>query len=299
MAKTIDWAELPYFLAVARSGSLRSAADQVGGTHATVDRHLRALELAYGVRLFERSTAGLALTPAGEELLPMAENAEAAVISAPRRVQGLDREAAGRVHVSVSPSLVFNVLPPVFARFFDLYPEIDLEITVTNRFQDLARSEADVSIRVAHEVNDDVVGRRVLQYAKGIYASHEYLDKYWAWRGPNGEGLHWIGWGDASDMPNWVRDSPFARAAIRHRVPEGFLVMQLVRQGQGMSYLPCYAEKHCPELVRVPGTEVTLDRSIWLLLHADLRKTTRVRLFVDFMASELRAMKKMFLGEAG
>ncbi len=296
MTKAIDWAELPYFLAVARTGSLRAAADLVGGTHATVDRHLRALEAAYSVRLFERSTTGLSLTPAGESLLPMAEEAELAVIGARRRIEGLDREAAGTVRVTVPPALAYDVLPPIFARFADQHPDIDLDITVTDRFQDLTRSEADVSVRVAFEVTDDVIGRRILQYTSGIYASRDYLARNWETAGHRGEGLHWIGWGDSSPMPDWVRSSPFPNASLRHTVREGYMVMHMIHQGQGMSYLPCFVEKYLPGLVRVPGTEATPDRSIWLLLHADLRKTTRVRLFVDYMAQELKAMRSEFLG---
>jgi DNA-binding transcriptional LysR family regulator len=75
MVRAMDWAELPYFLAVARAGSLRAAAEHVGGTHATVDRHLKSLEASFGVRLFERTRAGLALTTAGEALVPLAEAA--------------------------------------------------------------------------------------------------------------------------------------------------------------------------------------------------------------------------------
>jgi len=297
----MDWAELPYFLAVARSGSLRAASQSVGGSHATIDRHLKALEASYGVRLFERSTTGLGLTLAGEQLLPLAEAAETAVINARRRVQGLDREAAGAVRVTVPPSLAYNVLPPIFARFCTRHPDIELDIVVTDQIQDLTRQEADVSVRVAHEVSDDVVGRRLLRYASGIYASQAYLDRHWAGRGVHGEGLHWIAWGDSvarpetGQVPAWVRASPFPRARMRHRARDGYMITHLVKEGQGMSYLPCYLSDYVSGLVRVPETEVWLDRSIWLLLHADLRRTTRVRLFVDHMVGELKAMRAAFL----
>ncbi|MCP5073089.1 MAG: LysR family transcriptional regulator [Rhodobacteraceae bacterium] len=296
MTPALDWAELPYFLAVARTGSLRAAADLVGGTHATVDRHLRTLETAYGVRLFERATTGLTLTPAGESLLPKAEEAELAVISARRRIEGLDKEAAGTVRVTAPPFLAYDVLAPIFARFCSLHPEIDLDVTLTDRFQDLTRSEADVSIRVAFEVSDDVIGRRVLQYASAIYASRDYLAKHWDKRGAKGEGLHWIGWGDATVMPDWVRDSPFPRATLRHAVNDGLLVKSLVQQGMGLSYLPCFVQEYAPGLVQVPDTKAELERSIWLLLHADLRQTTRVRLFVDYAAKELKSLRAEFLG---
>jgi DNA-binding transcriptional LysR family regulator len=315
----MDWTELPFFLAAARTGSLRAASAIVGGSHATIDRHLRALEASYGVRLFERSTTGLILTSAGQQLLPLAEEAETAVIKARRRVQGLDREAAGTVKVTVPPSLAYNALPPIFARFCARHPEIELDIVVTDQIQDLARLEVDVSVRVAHEVTDDVVGRRLLRYASGVYASQGYLDRHWAQRGHGGEGLHWIGWGDTvaqsdtgpvpksspvhdngwppgiGSVPDWVRNSPFPRASLRHNARDGYMITHMVKEGLGMSFLPCYLSDYEAGLVRVPDTEAWLDRSIWLLLHADLRKTTRVRLLVDHMVDELKAMRAAFL----
>ncbi len=296
MTDPIDWAELPYFLAVARTGSLRAAADTLGGTHATVDRHLKSLELTYGVRLFDRSKQGLTLTEAGEALIPLAEAAEHAVIGARRKVQGLDREASGKVRLSVPPSLAYNVLPSILSDFAESYPDIELEVVVTNRFENIGRAETDVSVRVAFNVDDDVVGRRVIQYALGLYASQDYLDRHWDSRGPQGEGLTWIGWGEREKSPQWVKDSPFPKAKIRHAVREGIMVGRLVAQGMGMSYLPAYSCHFQPKLVPVPGSTLTPNRSIWLLLHSDLQKTTRVRLLVDHLAKELRALRPMFLG---
>jgi len=296
MDKAEEWAKLPYFLAVARSGSLRAAAEGVGGTHATVNRNLKALEAAYGVRLFDRSKSGLALTSAGDALMPLAEEAEAAIIAARRRVQGLDREASGTVRLSVPTPLANQILAPILARFAVAHPEIDLAVTVTNRFADIARSETDVSVRVGFQVDDDVVGRKVLTYAMGVYASQTYLDREFHRAGPDGEGLCWVGWGEGAAVPDWVKTSPFPRARVRHAIREGTLVAAAVQAGMGMSYLPVYVEAVMPGMVRVPGTEVRLDRSIWLLLHSDLRRTTRVRLLVDHLASALKDLRGMFLG---
>lgn len=294
MTHPSDWAELPFFLAVVRAGSLRAAAETIGSTHATVDRQVRALEETYGVRLFDRSKSGLKLTAAGEALVPMAEAAEQNVIGARRRLQGLDREAAGTVILSVPTPIAFDVLPPIVAGFSAEYPDIDLEISATNRFEDLTRAEADVSLRIAYEVSDNVVGRRVLQYTRGIFASQAYLDKYWSERGAQGQGLHWIGWRDTVNPPQWVLDSPFPRAAIRHGSRDGLVVSSLVQQGLGMSYLPTYVTHYAPKLVPVPGTVQDPDRSLWILLHTDLRRTTRVRLVVEYLARELKARRAMF-----
>ncbi len=296
MNETLDWAKIPYFLAVARSGSLRAAAETVGGTHATVDRNLRALETAYGVRLFDRTKKGLTLTSAGEHLIPLAEEAEAAMIGARRRLQGLDQEASGLVRLSIPTTFYGIGFPEMIARFERAYPDIELQITVTNRFEDLNRSETDVSLRIAHQVDDDVVGRKVLQYAAGIYASQDYLDGHWSDAGPQGEGLQWIGWGSSGALPDWVRASPFPKARIRYSLRSPTLIAQMVGAGVGMSYLPCFVSNWVENLVLVPGTEVYPDRSIWLLLHSDLRKTIRVRLLVDHLAAELKALRPVFLG---
>ena len=295
-SETESWSDLPYFLAIARTGSLRAAAEKMGSNHATVRRRLGALEACFGAKLFERSIDGFKLTPAGHEILPRAEAAEREIISARRQLTGLDGEAAGLVRVSVPPSLAYDVLAPLFAEFSSQNPQIDIAVDVANQLQDLGRHETDVSVRVAYEVSDNVVGRRVMSYAKGIYASKEYIKENRRGFDARGKGLNWIGWGDSDPNPEWVRNSPFPKANLRHTVREGSLHLPLVRGGMGISYLPCFSASQCPELELAPGTTPALDRSIWLLLHADLRRTTRVRLLVDFLAARIRQNKALFLG---
>lgn len=292
----MDWARLPYFLAVARSGSLRSAAEKLDATHATVDRNLRALEADYGVRLFDRTNKGLELTSAGEALIPLAQEAENAIIAGRRRVLGLDHEARGTVRLSIPTGLMGVHFPKILAKFERAYPDIELRVTVTNKFEDLNRSEADVSLRIAFQVDDDVVGRKVLQYSGAIFASQDYLDRNWADAGPQGEGLQWIGWGDSAPVPDWVRSSPFPKARVRYNLRSPNLIAQMVGAGMGMSHLPYFATTWVDGLVQVPGTDAYLDRSIWLLLHSDMRHTTRVRVLVEHLAKELKALRSIFLG---
>lgn len=292
----MDWARLPYFLAVAQTGSLRAAAEHIGATHATVDRNLRALEEDYGVRLFDRSKQGLRLTAAGEVLLPMAEEAGLLVSNARRKVQGLDEEARGTVRLSMPAGFLPGRFAQIIARFERAYPDIELRISVTNKFEDINRSETDVSIRIAHQIDDDVVGRKVLQYSGNVFASQDYLDRHWGDAGPAGEGLQWIGWGETDPIPDWVKASPFPKARLRYMVRSPTMIGQLVSAGMGMSYLPYSAQDWIPGLVEVPGCKPFLDRSIWLLLHSDLRRTTRVRVLIDHLAQEIRALRAIFLG---
>lgn len=292
----MDWAKIPYFLAVARTGSLRAAALQLKVSHATVDRNIRGLEDDYGIRLFDRTIGGLDLSDAGEALIPLAEEAESALIAGRRRVTGLDHEARGTVRLSIPSGLMGVELAAILAEFEQVYPEIELRIAVTNRVENINRSEADVSLRFAHQVDDDVVGRKVLQYAGGVFASQAYIDRVWSNAGPHGEGLQWIGWGDTAKVPDWVKASPFPKARVRYSVGSPTLIAQMVAAGMGMSNLPWFSTNWIPELTLMPGTTPYLDRSVWLLMHSDLRRTTRVRVLVDHLAAGLKARRQLFLG---
>ena len=293
----LDWEQMPYFLAVARGGSLRAAADRLSANHGTIDRHVRALETAYGVALFKRTRSGLELTPAGNLLLPLAEEAEVLFLGARRRLEGQDQSEAGTIRFSLSPMLAFDIVGPMLTRFFESYPGIDVEVRLTDRLEDINKLETDVSLRLALEVLDDVVAQKLYPMAVGTYASQDYVDRNCPHAGPGGEGLHWIGWDGPDNNPAWLAQSAFPRARVRHSIEQGFMHLSLIRRGYGMSSLPVIYETIYPELVRLPGTEISLGRHLWLLLHSDIRKTTRVRRFIDFLATEFREIRPLMQAE--
>ena len=295
VSPTVGWTELPFFLAVARAGSLRAAAELVGGTHATVDRQVKMLEAKYGVRLFDRTVKGLSLTSAGQALLPQAEAAEAAIKVAERRVVGLDSEVKGTVHVTLPPWIAFWVLAPTLPELHKLYPEIDLKLTVTDHFHDLANAEADVSIRVANSVDQDVVGRKMFQYNVALVAARSYLEEAWDNRGEQGEGLRWLGWDKPHPNPNWEQYNLFPKAPKVHALIDGLMFYHILNSGLGMAIMPVFGLHQFPDIVRVPETPLVPDRSLWLLMHSDLKSTARVRVVVDFLVEKIAALKGQFL----
>ena len=291
-----DWEQIPYFLAVAQTGSLRAAAELLNATHGTVNRHLLALEAAYGVQLFYRTRTGLQLTDAGRSLVPMAKHAESVVLGARQRLQGLDREEAGSLRFSLTGVMAYEIVAPILVKFFAAFPAIDVQISVSDRFEDITRLETDVSLRYAHEVMDDVVARKLFPMALAPYASRDYLKQHFAKAGRRGEGLHWIGWDEINPRPEWVSSSQFPRAEVRHATTDHIMQLSLLRKGYGMLNTSVYFETLFPEIVQVPGSAVSLDRSLWILLHSDLRRTTRVRRFVDFLAEELLQLRPALQG---
>ncbi|MEM7257063.1 MAG: LysR family transcriptional regulator, partial [Pseudomonadota bacterium] len=288
-----DWEQIPYFLAVARHGSLRTAAEALNATHGTVKRHVEALEATYGVQLFRRTRRGLFLTAAGQSLMPIAEQAELLMVNGRNRLSGLDREESGTIRFSLTGTIAYEIAAPILMRFFEAYPAIDIQLRVTDRLESINKLETDVSLRYTDQINEDVVARRLLGMNLSTYASKSYIEKHLPHAGPGGEGLHWIGWDEINHTPDWVRDTDFPAATVRHATTDPVMQLALARSGVGMVRTSVYFGTLFPELMEVPGASVYRGASLWMLLHSELRNTVRVRRFVDFFSKELLAIESL------
>jgi molybdate transport repressor ModE-like protein len=288
---TDDWNSYRVFLACHRSGSLRGGAKALGVNHATAARALAALEEALGAKVFHRSVGGLRLSDTGRLLIQHVEEIEQQTQHIQRRLAGLDAQPSGLLRVSVPPALAQSLIAPELADFAARYPNIEVEMLATNRVSNLLRSEADVSLRVARKVTDDVVGRRLLRYVTGAFAAPSYLERVGPLQTGDGSGACWIGWSAGSE---WVQQTPFPKAAVKHRLADIHAQMEAAKAGLGMAWVPCFLGDRVEGLVRVPGAEPLPDFSIWLLLHPDLRQSARVRAFVDFFAERVLAQAERF-----
>jgi len=290
---SLDWDDLKYFLAVARSGTLRGGATALKVNHTTLSRHLAVLEDRVGSRLFDRSKSGLALTQLGEDLMPHAERIEEEMAAASRVIIGRDTQPSGTIHVSLPHGLAMTSIMDDFTAFADAYPEIDLNLQFSNQVADLTRREADISFRIASEVTDDVVGRRLVDMSQAAYCSRDYANNV---RDNDGEGLEFIGWHEplGDTTAPWITKSWYPKATLRHRVSELVPLITLAASGLGMAYLACNLGDRHPDLIRAPFQKPLPYRSIWLLLHRDLKNTARVRLFVDFLAGRITSRRNEF-----
>ena len=290
---SLNWDDLKFFLAVARTGTLRGGAESIEANHTTLTRRLSIMEERVGSRLFDRSRQGLVLTQLGEDLMPHAERVEEEMTAASRIIVGRDAEPKGTVYVTMPHGLALTSIMDDLTAFAERYPDISLNMHFTNEVADLTRREADVSLRVAHAVSDDVVGRKLVQMSQAAYCTPEYATRI---EDNSGAGLHLIGWhepeGDTS--ARWVRESCYPRATLKHRVSELVPLITLAAAGLGMAYLACNLGDRHPNLIRAPFQKPLPYRFLWLLLHRDLRNTARVRLFVDFLAEQVRARRNEF-----
>lgn len=295
MPLPIDWEQMPYFLAVARAGSLRAAAEVLGTTHVKVNRHIGALEATYGVALIRRTQRGVTLTPAGEKLLPIAEQAEGAFEQARRSLLGLDQQMTGDIHFSLSGPLAYFIATPILAKFSEQHPDINLRVQVSTALNDPKLMKTDVSLRMIYEVTDDAIVKKLFPIGIGTFAHKDYIAENLPKAGPNGQGLRWVGAGSGA-KPQWVLDSPFPEAHIRHEFSDPLLFIEAVSNGMGMARFGAFLVQKRPELKMVPGTEIEAGPPLCILIHPEMRRVARVRRFVDFLETELRSIEGSIRG---
>src|SRR3954453_16181202 len=147
----IDWDDIRHFLAVARGGSVRAAAEALGVNHSTVLRRIAQLEERLGAQMFEKLPSGYRLTAAGEDVLELANQMEASSHQLETRVFGRDQSVRGLLRVTLAPPLATHLLMPDFAEFARLHPDIELEISSSGELANLINREADVAIRVVYD----------------------------------------------------------------------------------------------------------------------------------------------------
>ncbi|WP_415402018.1 LysR family transcriptional regulator [Tateyamaria sp. SN3-11] len=233
----------------------------------------------------------MAVTEPGEILIPHAEEMERRVLEVQRRVAGLDSDPSGTVTVSLAPSFAQSFFVPMLSAFTARYPDIQIRVVATNRISDLARQEADVSLRAANQIDDDLVGRRLVDYVTAAFASPDYVAAHPDLMQTGGQGAHWIGWGDDH---SWIASSPLPNAQPRHSMPEILMQAEAAAVGLGMAWVPAVLVDLHPGLMRVPGVPTGPGRGLWILLHGDLRRTARVRAFVDFASDWIIERRSLF-----
>jgi DNA-binding transcriptional LysR family regulator len=291
----IDWDNVRYFLAVARGGSVRAAAERLGVNHATVLRRVAQLERRLGVQVFEKLPSGYRLTAAGEEVLEFADQMEASSHQLETRVFGRDQRARGLLRVTLPPFFATHLLMPDLTDFARLHPDIEIEILSTGEVANLTNREADVAIRF-------VVDRKTLplnlhglmgpELASSVYLSRDLLA---AWRAGAQGPIRPIVINDHG-IPDWAREGEVRTTEVPFRTPDAEAQIAAVRQGIGLTRLPCFVGDSDRRLVRAPGIQPRLNGALWLLTHGETRKTKRVRLFIEFASQRLAVYAPLLAG---
>lgn len=290
-----DWENLRTFLAVARAGSARAAAEELGVHYTSLTRRLKSFEKQMGVRLFDRGSFGYILTKHGEAILPYVERIEDETYAVERLIVGADTAVRGRLKISMPRMIAAVTLMEDLVEFQHKFPDIDLEIDPSYSFADLLKREADVAVRVSNNPPNHLVGTKVGTYYDCVFASPDYLRKHDPYDPKSG--CTWVGWPNSNFLKEAIASGPFPHFPQRGGYPDELLQLKATRAGAGLGMLPCTYGDQEPGVVRVPGVEPIKRLDIWLLTHPDLRRTARVRAILDHLHQVMRARRELIAGK--
>lgn len=288
IAEMIHWDNARFFLAVARTGTLRGAAARLSVDQATVGRRIAALEDALSARLFLRTPSLYVLTSAGEALVAPAEAMEQAAVAMERRVAGMDEALCGTLRVATTDSLGKRFVVPAVAKLRRAHPGIDIVCVTSANIANLTRREADLAIRTVRPDSPELVVRRLAQLELGIYASKAYV----AARGTPREGEAFEGHDlvmyhqpVVPSMWDALCGEPTTRGHVAFQASSTMMLFEAVIAGLGIAELPCFRADEEPELVRViPRRGEHFE--VWLVAHTDLYKTARMQALIAAVAEE-------------
>lgn len=282
----MDWSNLEYFLAVARQGSLSSAAKVLKVNHSTVARRIDRLESDLNVRLFRRHNKGYILTEHGLALEQETQKVDQQVHQIQRVFKDKETELSGKLVISKPSSGGINITP-LIAKFIKQYPKIQLDVLVAHNSADVDNFEADISVVLTNYPAEDMIGTDMGLLPIYIYGSESYLRQ----SGRSSiEDLEWIIWKDESgrtDMEAIVRGL-VKEPSIVIRTNSYSEVYQYIEEGIGVSMTSPIGLPKDSKLMPYRKDKYSFDIHLWLLSHADLRNNGKVQVFKKFFVREIQ-----------
>jgi DNA-binding transcriptional LysR family regulator len=291
MRAAMDWGDLAYLLAVARTGTHAAAARILGVDSTTVGRRLAALESAMGARLLQRTPSGWVPTDSGAELVRRAERIESDLAAAEVTVRGADRRASGLVRISGGDGILHYLLAPALPALRERHPDLVVELRPETRLVDLARREADVAIRLSRETSRATVSRRVAPLAMGIYAGRPLLARCPAPATLRDlASLPWLDY-DASlsraPQNRWLRATLPTSPTVVFRATTTTGLVHACAAGLGAAILPARVADPLPDLVRVVARRAPPPRDAFIVYREELRRRAAIAAVVDWLARVL------------
>ncbi len=172
--------------------------------------------------------------------------------------------------------------------------QIEMEILSIDEPVNLTNRDADVAIRVVYGRNAlplNLHGLKGPELFGGVYMSRDLLA---AWRAGTPDRIRWIVRNKYD--PDWAREGEVRATEVPFRTTDAGAQIVAVRQGLGMTTLPCFVGDSDPSLVRTPGSVLHMHGTLWLLTQGETRKTKRVQLFAEFVFRRLTAYVPLLAG---
>lgn len=286
-----NWDEVRTAFQVARMGTVSGAAEVLGVHHATVIRHIDAIEARLGVKLFQRHARGYTPTESGQDLLRVAQATDDQFNQLVGRLKGQGEDVSGELVVTSVESMSTQLVP-VLTRFQEQHPGLTIRFLTGSRLFRLEYGEAHVAIRagaVPDQPDNVVQPFRNQEFA--LYAHRDYIAENGPFHGPEDMENHRFVTDDDT-----IPKAPFSRW-MRNHAPEGtanFRVSHMnsmvhaVLAGAGIGFVSCWEAQNYPDLVQVMAPLDEWQAPLWIVTHVDLHRTSKVQSFLTFLKAEAK-----------
>ncbi|MEI2387322.1 LysR family transcriptional regulator [Breoghania sp. JC706] len=289
----MDWDKLRIFHAAAQAGSFTHAGDMLHMSQSAVSRQVSALEQELHVSLFHRHARGLLLTEQGEMLYRTAQDVLRKLEAVQSRLTDTKGKPSGLLRITTTVGLGSTWLTSRLNDFVDLYPDVNLELLLTDDELDLSMREADVAIRLRQPVQPDLIQRKLFTVHFHLYASPTYLKRFGSPVTERDLDNHrLISFGEKAPLylreMNWLETAGMPEGQKRRatlRVNNVVAIKRAVQRGIGIALLPDYLIDPESGLVQlIAGADVP-SFDTYFVYPSELKNTARITAFRDFLLS--------------
>lgn len=281
------------FARVAETGSFSEAARRLNSSKSVVSRQVAALEAELGARLFQRSTRALALTEAGRGYFSQVVRILADIDEANQSVSHLQAAPRGRLRVNAAMSFGIRHLAPAIPDFLARCPEVEIDLTLNDRFVDLVDEGYDMAVRIGHLIDSSLVARKLAPFRRVVCASPAYLAARGRPATPDEIAAHdCLCYSNIPVGDEWTFTAADGRpwpveVKGRLRVNNGDALRIAALEGLGLACLPSFIvgeDLRAGTLVTVLDDAVHQSGGIYAVYPHARHLSPKVRAFIDFLA---------------
>ncbi|CTQ47466.1 LysR family transcriptional regulator [Roseibium aggregatum] len=286
-----NWEGVSEFVAVAESGSFTAAADRLGVSTAQVSRQIAALEARLAVKLFYRTTRKVTITDAGQIYYNHCRQVLDGLAEAERAISDLNQTPRGRLNLTAPVTYGENRIAPLLNDFIVQYPDLEVNLTLTNQMLDLIAEGYDLAIRLGQLEDSTMMARRLASRTHYVCASPEYLAAHGAPQTLSDLDQHNCLQGTLSYWRFQDAGKPY-HVRIKGSLcsNSGWSLVDAARKGIGIIQLPDYyveAELASGRLVSLLDDFRAPDDGIWAIYPHNRHLSAKVRLLLNHLGEGL------------
>ncbi len=295
----VDWDKMRIFHAVAQAGSFTHASETLNLSQSAISRQISALEAETGAPLFHRHARGLILTEQGDILFRASSDMRDRVETALGRLTEFKGSRKGTLRVTTTVGLGSAWLAIRMHEFIDLYPEIQIDLKLSNIELDIGMREADCAIRLRQPQQEDLIQRKLFTVHFHVYASQAYIDRFGAPKRASDLSDHRIiVWGGEApnylDDVNWMLTVGLPHGQSREpvlKINSILAIKRAVQRGAGLALLPDYSIAEETDLIKVMVETDVPSFDTYFAYPSELRNSARLGAFRDFLTEQAKTWR--------